>query len=205
LKVTRKALKQSGAALEQAIRRDMSGCIAQELDRVVFLGAGSGGEPLGIIPGIATYGVNATDVSAAASWAAFRDAIVAFLTASAATSPDQARLLLRPEVWSKLDATLITGTAVSEWDRLKANLSNVLMSTNALAAPTGSPAESDAVLTVSLQGVPPIFVGAWGAVDVIRDPYSDAASGGLRLTGLATLDVTVARGVQIEVLQGVQS
>ena len=44
----------------------------------------------------------------------------------------------------------------------------------------------------------------WGGVDVIRDPYSDAKSGQLRLTALTTMDVTVARGVQLEILTGVQ-
>jgi hypothetical protein len=39
---------------------------------------------------------------------------------------------------------------------------------------------------------------------LIRDPYSDAASGGVRLTGLVTMDVTVSRTAQLEVLTGVQ-
>ena len=51
----------------------------------------------------------------------------------------------------------------------------------------------------------PIFGGAWGAVDVIRDPYSDAQSGGLRITALATMDVTVARPAQLEILTAVQT
>ncbi|MEM6956152.1 MAG: phage major capsid protein, partial [Myxococcota bacterium] len=45
----------------------------------------------------------------------------------------------------------------------------------------------------------------WGAVDLIRDPYSDAASGGLRLTALATMDVTVSRAEQLEILTGLQA
>jgi hypothetical protein len=44
----------------------------------------------------------------------------------------------------------------------------------------------------------------WGAVDLIRDPYTDAQAGGLRLTALTTTDVTVARGAQLEVLTGLQ-
>lgn len=50
----------------------------------------------------------------------------------------------------------------------------------------------------------PVFVGAWGAVDVIRDPFSDAQAGGLRLTALATMDITVARPAQLEVLTGLE-
>jgi hypothetical protein len=41
-------------------------------------------------------------------------------------------------------------------------------------------------------------------MDLIRDPFTDAQSGGLRLTGLATMDVTVARPAQLEVLTGVR-
>jgi hypothetical protein len=103
-----------------------------------------------------------------------------------------------------MDGTLIAGTAVSEWDRLVKNIPNVVMSSNALPEPSSSPLESIALLTVTKNGVPPIFVGTWGAIDLIRDPYSDAASGGLRLTALATMDVTYSRGEQIEVLTGIQ-
>ena len=207
MKITRKTLKQSGAALEQAVRRDMNGAIAQEMDRAAFLGAGSSGEPLGVIAGASTYGITETAVDAAAAWSAFRSAVVRFMTANAAGSPDAVRLLIRPEVWDAMDGTYIdTGTGVTEWDRLTRNIpaGNVAMSPNALAAPTGDPAESNALLTTNAGGVSPFFVATWGAVDLIRDPYTDAASGGLRLTALATMDITVARAAQLEVLTGIQ-
>ena len=59
-------------------------------------------------------------------------------------------------------------------------------------------------MTTTIGGVPPIFVGTWGAVDLIREPFSDAASGALRLTALATMDVTISRAVQTEILTGLQ-
>ncbi len=204
--ISRKALKQTGAALEEAVRRDMNGAIAGALDKAIFLGAGTGGEPLGVIAGVATYGITSTAIAAGATWAAFRAAITRFMAANAAGAPDAVKLLIRPEVWGKMDNTLIGTTAVSEWDRMLANipLANIAMSPNALAAPTGTPIACTAPLTTNAGGVAPAFVGVWGAVDLIRDPFSDAASGGLRLTALATADVTVARGAQLEVLTGVQ-
>lgn len=202
MKVTRKALKQSGNALEQAVRRDMNGCMAEGMDKAVFLGSGSSGEPSGILVG--SYSITSTAVDAAASWAAFRAAVVRFMTANAAASPADVRLLLRPEVFDAMDDTLITNTAVSEWDRLVKNVPNPVLSSNALAAPTGSPAASKALLTTTVNGVAPIFVGAWGAIDLIRDVYSDAASGGLRLTALATMDVVAGRAAQLEILTGIQ-
>lgn len=208
MKITRKALKQSGAALEQAVRRDMNGAIAEKLDAAVFLGSGASGEPTGVITGAAGWGITTTAVNAVASWSAFRSAVTRFMTANAAKSPEAVKLLIRPEVWNKMDDTLIPDTAVSEWDRLTKNIpvANIAMSPNAAAAPGGSPdvGNTTAVLTTTVNGVPPIFVGTWGAIDLIRDPYSDAASGGLRLTGLVTIDVTVSRAAQVEILTGVR-
>jgi HK97 family phage major capsid protein len=203
MKITRKALKQSGDALEQAVRRDMNGCLAVGMDKAVFQGAGASGEPAGVLVG--SYGITSTAVSAAASWAAFRAAVVRFMTANAASGPGSVNLLLRPEIYDYMDDQLISGTAVSEWDRLVKNISSPVMSSNALAAPTGTPKASKALLTTTVGGVAPIFVGTWGAIDLIRDVYSDAASGGLRLTALATMDVTVSRAEQLQILTGVQS
>jgi hypothetical protein len=50
----------------------------------------------------------------------------------------------------------------------------------ATAHRTGTPAASTVVLTTNAVCVAPIFIGTWGGVDLIRDVYSDAASGGLR-------------------------
>jgi len=204
MRITRKALKQSGAALEDAVRRDVNSAMAQALDSAIFRGTGANGQPLGVIAGAATYGIAATALADVPDWATFRAAIAAFMAANAAASPGQVNLMLRPEVWSYLDGALIPGTAVSEWDRLLPAIpaANVALATHALAAPTGSPLSSSALLTTAAGGVAPIFVGLWGAVDLIRDPFSDAQSGGLRLTALATADVTVARPAQLRVLTG---
>lgn len=203
MRLTRKAMKQSGPALEQAVRRDMNGAIGTALDHAVFQGAGSGGEPTGIIAGAAGWGVTTTAIGAVASWAAFRAAVTRFLTANAATGPNMVNLLIRPEVWNDMDS-LIDGLAISEWDRLVANIGNVVMSSNALPAPTGSPTATDAILSTVVGGISPIYIGLWGAVDLIRDPYSDAASGALRLTALATADVTISRAAQLQVLTGIE-
>jgi len=206
MRITRKTLKQSGAALEAAVRRDMQGAMGQELDRAIFLGSGANGQPLGVITGAAAYGIASTAIGAAASWAAFRAAVVRFMTANTAGGPGGVRLMIRPEVWDFMDDTLIAGTAVSEWDRLVKNIpaGNIAMTTNGLTAPAGDPLATSALLTTNAGGVSPVFVGLWGAVDLIRDPYSDAQSGGLRITALTTADVTVARGAQLELLTGVQ-
>ncbi|SEJ87722.1 Phage capsid family protein [Marinovum algicola] len=207
MRITRKTLKQSGAALEQAVRRDMSGAMGAAMDQAAFLGTGANGQPLGVIAGAATYGITSTAINDLATWAAFRAGVTRFMTANAAGSPDAVRALIRPELWDYMDGVYIdTGTGVTEWDRLVKNIpaGNIAMTNNALAAPTGTPSACSALLTTSAGGVAPIFIGAWGAVDMIRDPYSDAQSGGLRITALATMDLTVARPAQLELLTGLE-
>lgn len=197
MRITRKALKQAGDGLEAAIRRDMSSAIGAELDRAILLGSGEDGEPLGIIPGAADYGITSTAVAAAASWAAFRAEVVSFMQGNQISTPAGVNVAFDPQIWAELDDTLITGTAVSEWDRLTKHVpaGNITLA-NVLDAGT-------AILTTSAGGIPPAFLGLWGGLDLIRDPYTDAQSGGLRLTALLTADVTVARGSQIRILTGI--
>ena len=194
MRITRKALKQSGAGLEQAIRRDLSAAIGTALDAAVFNGTGASGQPLGIIAGASTYGITSTAVSAVATWATIRAQVIAFITGNAATSPADVKVAFGPTVWGDLDNTLITGTAVSELDRL----TRQIPAGNIALANVLNP--STAVLATSAGGVAPAFLGIWGGVDLVRDVFTDAQSGGLRLTGLVTADVTVARGSQIRIL-----
>tara|TARA_R110002049_G_scaffold196097_2_gene365180 strand:- start:57 stop:1313 length:1257 start_codon:yes stop_codon:yes gene_type:complete len=203
--LSRKALKQSGAALEAAVRRDLNAAISTELDRVAFLGAGSSGEPLGLIPGVGTYGFDVNDVSGPASYAAFRAAAVEFLTRNAATAFSDIRLLFRHELLNTLDGAVFeTGSASTMYDFVVSRFGSVISTGNSLSAPSGSPAESSAIMTTSVGGIAPFFVGIWNGVDLVRDPYTKAASGQLVLTGIVTTDITVARPAQIGLITGLQ-
>lgn len=205
MKLTRRTMK-SAQGIEDAVRRDMRGTIQAELDKAVFQGSNASGEPQGVIAGASGYGITETAVNAAAAWSAFRAAVVRFLNANAAGSPSAVRVLIRPEVWDAMDASIFdAGSGITEYDRLVNAVGSVVQTSNALAAPTGSsPSESKSLLTTTAGGQAPIYVATWGGVDLIRDPYSDAASGALRLTGLVTMDVTVSRTAQLEVLTGVE-
>lgn len=193
--ISRKALKQAGEGLEAAIRRDLNAVIGTELDRVVVNGSGAAGQPLGIIPGAATYGITSTAVGAAAIWAAFRAEVVSFMEANAITSASQVNLGFDPAIWAELDEALISGTAVSEWDRLTKHVGTPAIS-NVIPAET-------AIMTANVQGIAPGYLGLYGGVDLIRDPYTRAGSGALVLTGLVTADFTVPRGLQTRILTGI--
>ncbi|WP_375203524.1 phage major capsid protein [Hyphococcus sp.] len=210
MRLTRKSLKQSGAALEAAVRRDMSGAIKEAIDRATFTGSGSDGEPTGVIALASGVGITETDVSAVASYAVFKAAARRAMDRNAAMKPSAMRWLIRPLTFSILDGAVLTGTSDAEWDRLirRFGESAFTISDNALPdseAEDGTDKGKHTIITTALtDGVSPIFIGLFGGVDIIRDPFSDAASGGLRLTGLATMDVTISRAAQIEVLNNVQ-
>lgn len=201
VKLTRKSLKQSGDALEAAVRRDINGTMQAVLDAATFNGTGANGQPLGVIAGQGTYGYGTTAVSADASAAAFRAVAATFIGANAANSPAAVKVLLHPATWNFMDTELISGTAVSQWDLHLKNFpaaNNVLSNLATLTA--GTPDTSVALLTTSAGGIAPIVVGLWGGIDMIRDPYSDAQSGMLRLTALATADVNILRAAQLHLL-----
>ncbi len=197
MKITRKTLKQSGGGLEQAIRRDMNGAIGEALDKAVFNGIGSGGEPTGLFTGAEDWGITETAIGAAASYAAFRAAVVRFMKANAAAGAGDVNLMLNPDVFDAMDDLLISGTAVSDWDRLISKIKNVHLSNHAITDAT------KAIMTTKVGGVAPFFIGTWGAVDLIRDPYTKAPSGSLMLTAITTADVTISRASQIEILTGI--
>lgn len=192
--ISRKSLKQAGEGLEQSIRRDLNAVIGTELDRVVVNGTGADGQPLGIIPGAVSYGITSTAIGAVATWAAFRAEVVAFMEANAITSASQVNLAFNPAIWADLDEALIAGTAVSEWDRLTKHVGTPAVS-NVIPA-------ASAIMTANVQGVAPGYLGLYGGVDLIRDPFTKAGKGALVLTGLVTADYTAPRGLQTRILTG---
>lgn len=205
VKLTRKSLKQSGAALEAAVRRDLNGTMQAVLDAGVFNGSGASGQPLGVIYGQSTYGYGTTAVSAAAAASVFRTVAATFMVGNSANGPGDLKVLTHPQTWTYMDAALVSGTAVSQWDLHLKNFpaaNNVLSSLATLTA--GTPDTTVALLATSAGGVPPIMIGAWGGIDLIRDPFSDGQSGMLRLTALSTIDVNVSRLAQLHLLTALQ-
>ncbi|MEM0990814.1 MAG: phage major capsid protein [Pseudomonadota bacterium] len=204
MEISRKAMKQSGAALEQAVRRDMNRAITVGLDAAIFQGTGATGQPLGVVSGASTYGINEVAINAAADFDMVVDSLARFMVASAAT-PGSINMMIRPEVWAGLMKSKDgDGNFLELVDRIQRDAGRVTVTNNGLPAPTGSPLASSSLLTSAAGGLSPIFVGMWGGIDMIRDPYSLAASGQLKLTGILTADVNVPRAIQLEVLTGVQ-
>ena len=203
--ISRKSLKQA-AGIEEAVRRDMASAIESGLDKAIFLGTGSNGQPLGVVAGQSTYAYGTTAVSADASWGALRNVISTFMAANAANGPGDVRILTHPQTFNFMDGEYVSGTAVSQWDLLTRQVpaANIALSSNTTVLTAGTPDTTPALLATSAGGVPPIFVGVWGGLDVVRDPYAGAAAGSLKLTALLTADLTISRPGQLHLLTALQ-
>ncbi len=187
MRISRKAVKQVGGGLEQAIRRDMAAAIGSELDRAILIGSGASGEPTGLVSLATGAGVWS------ATWATVRAEVVEFMEANAISDPASVRMAITPAMWSALDDAIFdAGSGITEWQRLTGGMGAPALSTN-LSANT-------ALMAVTAGGLSPAYLGIWGGVDMIRDPYTDAQSGGLRLTGLMTVDLKVPRAIQLRKL-----
>ena len=209
--LTRRALMQAGPALETAIRRDLAGTIRQEADKAAFIGTGADGQPRGLLN---IVGVPATAVNAVPTYNVFLDAITTFMIANAITSPSDIRLLMRPETFNVMENTINEVMQMTEYYRTAflfagrepqgTFLPNFTVTSNSLPAPAGDPLAVPLAMTTSTGGVPPFFIGLWGAVDMIRDNFTDAKSGGVRLTALTTMDVSLSRTAQTRILTGLR-
>jgi HK97 family phage major capsid protein len=187
MRISRKATKQVGTGLEQAIRRDMAASIGAELDRAILIGSGASGQPAGLLSVATGTG------QWAATWAAVRAEIVQFMTANAISDPASVRMVITPAMWSALDDAIFdAGSGITEWQRLTGGMGAPVLSTQMTA--------DTALLAVSAGGLAPAYLGIWGGMDLIRDPYSDAQAGGLLLTGLMTVDLAVPRPIQLRKL-----
>ncbi len=196
--ITRRSLKQAGPGLEMAIRRDMNSAMAEGLDAAVLAGSGVSGQPTGFVTGAPSNGVTVTDAGAGFTFADIRSAVVRFLNNNALASPGAVTLGITPAAWELLDAALFDeGSGITEWDKLLKLIPSPVVSTQI-------PSDT-AVLTTAAGGVPPFVVGLFGAIDLIRDPFTQAASGSLVLTALATMDTNILRAKQIEILSDLVS
>jgi len=198
---TRRALLAS-VGVEDAARSDIRGAIQAELDRAIFQGTGTAGQPAGVVSNQAAYGYATTAATGTgATYADFRRAIATFMLANAAGGPGDVRILTRPEVWDAMDGKAWdTGSGISEYDRLVSRVQSVTLQANAMPSAGGT---TSALLTTTAGGLAPFFVGVWGGIDLIRDVYTGAASGQVTLTALLTADVTVARNAQLHLLTGI--
>ncbi len=174
--ITRRLMMQSTPDIDLLLRDDLLKGLALAIDKAIIAGSGTGFEPKGIIN---QTGVNAVDLNTLGmSW----PAMVEFETqiAEANADSDSIAYLARASTRGMLKTTeKSAGTAKYLWDDNEVN---------------GYPSEISqwlAAKAILAGDFSQAMVGFWGALDLVADKSTKAASGGTVLRVFQDADVAV--------------
>ncbi|WHZ37506.1 phage major capsid protein [Sagittula sp. MA-2] len=188
--LTRQAIRQN-SALQQILRRDLSEVLREGIDLAIFRGTGADEQPAGfetVLTGGRTAAL--TDV---ASFSDFLLRATEIQETAKLSDPSQVRIAGAPIVAQTLLDTLISGTAVSEMDRLKSAGFSTLWSSQVSARGARDATDKGSSTVYFGAGSNNAYVPTWGSPELIVDPYSESKSGKVALTMFAFLDVLIQR------------
>lgn len=189
-KLTRQAIRQN-SALQSVLRRDLSEVMRAGMDLAVFQGTGLNEQPAGFET-ILTGGRTAA-LDDVASFSDFLLRATEIQEAAKLASPSGVRIAGAPIVHQTLADTLVTGTAVSELDRLKSAGFGALWSSQVSARGARDATDKGASTVYFGAGSDNAYVTAWGSPELIVDPYSESKTGHVALTMFAFVDVLIQR------------
>ena len=173
---------------ENGLRTDLGGALSEVMDQTVLLGAAPA--PPGIIPGITKpsdpSGVNT-------SFAQFLALAAAGVDGRYARSLRDVRVLLGPQSYQAGAAAVTTAGDVSATDYLLQR-SGGLMSSALIGAPAGATEIQDGLVAKVGAETASAVAAMWAGVSlIIRDDYTRASRGEVRLTAVGLWDFKVLR------------
>ncbi len=192
---SRRALINATPSVEGLVRRDLAAVIANAIDFQAVLGDGSGNTPVGVVNDGATSATLATP-----SWAQ----VLAFISAIQSADADLGSLgwLTNPRGVTTLRSTnKVAGEAEHGFIMTEpGNLAGYpLLTTTAVPLGDTSPDTTSIVFGSWSQ----LIVGYWSGIDVLVNPYSDAAylRGRVQVRAMRDYDVAVRHGAAFAVAE----
>jgi len=188
--LTRQAIRQN-SALQSILRRDLSEVLREGIDLAIFQGTGADEQPAGFET-VLTGGRTAA-LDDVASFSDFLLRATEIQETAKLSDPAQVRIAGAPIVHQTLADTLITGTAVSELDRLKGAGFGTMWSSQVSTRGARDDTDKGASTVYFGAGSNNAYVPTWGSPELIVDPYSESKTGKVALTMFAFLDVLIQR------------
>ncbi|QDI74679.1 MULTISPECIES: phage major capsid protein [Leisingera] len=188
--LTRQAIRQN-SALPSILRRDLSEVLREGIDLAIFQGTGADEQPAGF-DSVLTAG-RTTALDGVASFSEFLLRATEIQETAKLSDPAQVRIAGAPIVHQTLADTLVSGTAVSELDRLKSAGFGMLWSSQVSARGARDATDKGASTVYFGAGSNNAYVPTWGSPELIVDPYSESKTGKVALTMFAFLDVLIQR------------
>lgn len=177
---TKELLAQTSIDIEAFVRSDLMTVLAIAKDLAAINGAGSNGEPLGIMN---NTGIGTVTFGAAADWGH----VVSFETNVANSNADvgQMAYLTTPNVRGKWKTTVkVTNQAVFLWGPGDTDFGEV----NGYRAAATKQVPSDKVIFGNWQD---LILAEWAGIDVVVDPYSLKKVGQVEITTTLWTDIGV--------------
>ncbi|MBY6056639.1 phage major capsid protein [Leisingera daeponensis] len=188
--LTRQAIRQN-SALQSILRRDLSEVMREGIDLAIFRGTGADEQPAGFETVLT--GGRTTALDDVASFSEFLLRATEIQETAKLSDPALVRIAGAPIVHQTLADTLVSGTAVSELDRLKSASFRMLWSSQVSARGARDATDKGASTVYFGAGSNNAYVPTWGSPELIVDPYSESKTGKVALTMFAFLDVLIQR------------
>lgn len=197
--ISRKLLKQSSLNVEEFVRRDLAAVLGLEIDRAGLHGSGANNQPTGVAGtsgiglvyagGAATNGVNAN--GAAPVWAD----VVNLETEVAVDNADLGALyyITNAKVRGKMKQTAKVASTDSMmlWENNNTPINGYpALVTNQVSSAL-SKGSADDLSAMFFGNWADLFVGMWGTLDLLVDPYTGGTSGTVRVIALQDVDIAV--------------
>lgn len=188
--LTRQAIRQN-SALQPILRRDLAEVLREGMDLAVFQGTGADEQPAGFETVLT--GGRTTALDDVASFSEFLLRATEIQETAKLSDPSGVRIAGAPIVHQTLADTLVTGTAVSELDRLKSAGFGMLWSSQVSERGARDGTDKGASTVYFGAGTNNAYVPTWGSPELIVDPYSESKTGKVALTMFAFVDVLIQR------------
>lgn len=198
---SRNMLQQASPDVEQLMRRDMAGMLAEAVDLAAINGSGASNQPRGIMQtsgiGSVAIGTNGGPIT----WASVIDLIAAVDTANAVGSG----FLTNSKVVKSARKTLVTATY---GDRMVMDTSDRLagypVAVTNLVPSTLTKGSSNGVCSALIFGNwADLLLGYWSELDVLVNPYESTAysKGNVQIRAMVTMDVQVRQPASFASIQ----
>jgi HK97 family phage major capsid protein/HK97 family phage prohead protease len=203
---TRKLMLQASPDVEMMVRSDLAQVLAVEIDRAAINGSGASNEPTGILNTTGIGDVAGGTNGAAPTW----DNILDLESALALANADLGSLgyLTNNSVRRKLKSTTkIASSTFSDFIWENGNDEFARMNGYRAAASENVPSDLDkgtstGVCSAIIFGnFADLIIGDWGGLDILVDPYTNSASGGIRIVAMQDIDIAVRHAASFAAMQ----
>jgi len=189
--ISRRMLLQSSLDVEGFVQRELATTLGLAIQSAIITGGGAE-EPTGVLATVGIGSVTGGTNGLAPTW----DHIVDLESAVSVANADVGTLgyLTNAKIRGKLKKTFVDGPGTGErvWQNGNTPLNGYRAAvTNAVPSNLDKGTSSDVCSAIIFGNWADVLVGMWGGLDLLVDPYTQGASGTVRIRTLQDVDIAI--------------